>query len=304
MDWLSVTLTADADSVEALSEALLEAGAVSVDVTDAHAGTPHERALFAGPSHAGPPPWELSKVCALFDEHHDIAASVAAALRAAGLDPARSFEAGRVADRDWVRAVQSQFGPVRVSSRLWVLPTWRVPPDPQAINLIIDPGLAFGTGTHPTTRLCLAWLDANLRGGEAVLDYGCGSGILAIAAVKLGAARAEGVDIDAAAVVAARHNAMQNRVDVRFESADRGASMAYDVVLANILANPLIMLAPVLARATLDGGRVVLSGILEHQADAVREAYREWFDMNTTLRDEGWALLGGSRRQRKAVAQS
>jgi ribosomal protein L11 methyltransferase len=289
-------MAVDAGSVEALSDALLEAGAVSVDVTDAHAGTPHEQALFAEPGEPGPVPWELSKVSALFDGHDDVAASVAAALRAAGFDPARSFEVERVADQDWVRATQSQFQPIRVSQRLWVVPTWHTPPEPEAINLIIDPGLAFGTGTHPTTRLCLTWLDASLRGGEAVLDYGCGSGILAIAAIKLGAARAAGVDIDAAALLAARHNAMQNRVEVRFECADQAASTVYDIVLANILANPLILLAPLLTRATRAGGRVVLSGILEHQADAVRDAYREWFDMNLTQHDEGWTLLSGIRR--------
>jgi ribosomal protein L11 methyltransferase len=304
MAWLSVSLRVSAGSVEALSEALLEVGAMSVDVTDAHAGTPHERALFAEPGEPGAVPWELSKVSALFDHHDDVAANVAVALRAAGIDPAHSFEVERVADQDWVRATQSQFQPVRVSPRLWVVPTWGTPPDPKAINLIIDPGLAFGTGTHPTTRLCLAWLDASLRGGEAVLDYGCGSGILAIAAIKLGAARAAGVDIDATALLAARHNAMQNRVEVQFEGADQAASAVYDIVLANILANPLKLLAPLLARATRAGGWVVLSGILEHQADAVRDAYREWFDMNMTQHDEGWMLLSGSRRQGSVRVQS
>ena len=304
MAWLSVSLRVSAGSVEALSEALLEVGAVSVDVTDAHAGTPHERALFAEPGEPGAVPWELSKVSALFDDHDDVAASVAVALRAAGIDPAYSFEVERVADQDWVRATQSQFQPVRVSPRLWVVPTWGTPPDPKAINLIIDPGLAFGTGTHPTTRLCLAWLDASLRGGEAVLDYGCGSGILAIAAIKLGAARAAGVDIDATALLAARRNALQNRVEVQFEGADQAASAVYDIVLGNILANPLKLLAPLLARATRAGGWVVLSGILEHQADAVRDAYREWFDMNMTQHDEGWVLLSGSRRQGSVRVQS
>ncbi len=296
MAWLSVALTVDAGGVDALSDALLDAGALSVEVVDAHAGTAHERALFAEPGQPAPVPWELSRVSALFDADADVAASVAAALRAAGLDPACGFEVERVADRDWVRATQNQFQPVHVSPRLWVVPTWHTPPDPKAANLIIDPGLAFGTGTHPTTRLCLAWLDANLRGGEFVLDYGCGSGILAIAAIKLGAARATGVDIDATALLAARHNAMQNRVAVQFENADRAASTVHDIVLANILANPLELLAPLLARATRGGGRIVLAGILEHQAEAVKAAYREWFGMDTTQHDEGWVLLSGARQ--------
>lgn len=296
MAWISVALTVDAGGVEALSDALLEAGAISVGVSDAHAGTAQERAWYAGPGEPGPGPWERSRVSALFDAHADVAASVAAALRAAGLDPACAFDIEPVADQDWVRATQSQFQPVRVSPRLWVVPTWHTPPDPTAISLIIDPGLAFGTGTHPTTRLCLAWLDANLRGGESVLDYGCGSGILAIAALKLGAARAVGVDIDAKALLAARRNAMQNQVVAQFSTPDRAPTEAADIVLANILADPLTLLAPLLARATRSGGRIVLSGILEHQAEAVGNAYREWFDMNTTQHDDGWVLLSGTKR--------
>jgi len=296
MSWLSVTLTVDAGSVEALSDALLDAGAMSIDVADAHAGTPLEHAMFAESDEPAASLWERSDVSALFDEHDDVAASVASALRAAALDPARSFNVERVADRDWVRSTRSQFQPVRVSPRLWVVPTWHKLPDPDAVNLIIDPGLAFGTGTHPTTRLCLNWLDANLCGGENVLDYGCGSGILAIAAMKLGAASATGVDIDAAALLAAGHNAMQNHVLVVFEAAGRTAPQAADIVLANILANPLKLLAPLLARAMRRGGRVVLSGILDHQADEVRVAYQEWFDMNMMQHDEGWVLLSGVRR--------
>ncbi len=296
MAWISVALTVDAGGVEALSDALLETGAVSVEVIDARAGTEQERALFAEPGESSTVPWELSRVSALFDAHADVAASVAAALRAAGLDPACAFDVEPVADQDWVRATQSQFQSVRVSPRLWVVPTWHAPPDPTAISLIIDPGLAFGTGTHPTTRLCLTWLDANLCGGESVLDYGCGSGILAIAAIKLGAARAAGVDVDPTALLAARHNAMQNRVEVQFENADQPAATVHDIVLANILANPLELLAPLLARATRGGGRIVLSGILEHQAEAVRDAYHEWFSMDTTQRDEGWVLLSGVKQ--------
>jgi ribosomal protein L11 methyltransferase len=296
MSWLRVMLKTDAGSVDALTDQLLIAGALSVDVTDADAGTPRERELFVEPEVAGVPSWETATISALFDESIDVSACVAEALRAAGLDAAREFEIERVADRDWVRATQSQFHPLRVSRRLWVVPTWHTPPDPAAINLIIDPGLAFGTGAHATTRLCLNWLDRNLRGGESVLDYGCGSGILAIAALKLGAAHAIGVDIDSAALLAARHNAMQNQSAAQFESADRAVSAAYDVVLANILASPLKLLAPLFARATHSGGRIVLSGILESQSDEVRASYRDWFDMGVTEHDEGWVLLSGLRK--------
>ena len=296
MSWFSAALTISAVSVDTVTDALLEGGAIAVDVTDACAGTPAERAVFGEPGEPRAQAWELSTVKALFAENVDVSACVAAALRAAGLSPAQACDIERVADQDWVRATQSQFQPVHVTPRLWVVPTWHAARDPAAINLFIDPGLAFGTGTHATTRLCLAWLDANLRAGESVLDYGCGSGILAIAAMKLGAGRASGVDIDPAAVLAARHNAMQNEVMVEFLGADHAAPLAADIVLANILANPLVVLAPLLARATRPGGRIVLSGVLEHQARAVQSAYRAWFRMHPVRHDDGWALLSGAKR--------
>jgi ribosomal protein L11 methyltransferase len=296
MPWISVALTVHADSVEALSDALLEAGAIAVDVADANAGTPAEHALFGEPGEPAAGEWKSSRLTATFEDGADAGDLVAAALRAVGLDVTTPLEMTPVADQDWVRATQSQFQPVRVSARLWVVPTWHVPPDPAAINLVIDPGLAFGTGTHPTTRLCLQWLDANLRGGERVLDYGCGSGILGIAAMKLGAAQATGVDIDPLALLAARHNAMQNQVTMKFVAVDGDVPEAAEIVLANILANPLKLLAPLLARATRTGGNILLSGVLEHQADEVRDAYGAWFDMQPLQHDDGWVLLSGSKR--------
>ena len=296
MPWISIALTVHADNVELLSDALLEAGAIAVDVADADAGTPDEHALFGEPGEPAAGEWISSRLSATFEDGADAGVLVAAALRAAGLDAATPMEVTPVADQDWVRATQSQFQPVRVSARLWVVPTWHVPPDPAAINLVIDPGLAFGTGTHPTTRLCLQWLDANLRGGERVLDYGCGSGILGIAAMKLGAAQATGVDIDPLALLAARHNAMQNQVTMEFVAADGDVPEAAEIVLANILANPLKLLAPLLARATRAGGNILLSGVLEHQADEVRDAYGAWFDMQPLQHEDGWVLLSGSKR--------
>lgn len=296
MAWLAVTLNVTPANADTLVDALLEAGALSVDIADAYAGTPRECPHFNEPGEPASPRWELARIAALFDEHADVAAAVPAALEAAGYDPAHSFEVARVADQDWVRTVQADFQPVHVSPRLWVVPTWHTPPDANAINLIIDPGLAFGTGTHPTTRLCLGWLDAHVRGSETVLDYGCGSGILAIAAMKLGAAAATGIDIDPVAVLAARDNAMQNQTAVQVAGADHAVGAQYDVVIANILANPLRLLAPVLTRATSDGGHLVLSGILENQAGEVIDCYDQWFDMNLDRREDGWVLLVGRRR--------
>lgn len=260
MAWLAITLDVAPANADTLVDALLEAGAVSVEIGDAYAGTPRECARFNEPGESGAPGWALARVLALFDEHADVSAAIPAALVAAEYDAAQEYHVKRVEDQDWVRAVQADFRPVHVSPRVWVVPTWHTPPDAGAINLIIDPGLAFGTGTHPTTRLCLEWLDLNLRAGHSVLDYGCGSGILAIAAMKLGASSATAVDIDPAAVLAARNNAMQNQVAVRVEGADCTLSAPCDVVVANILANPLKLLAPLLAHATKRGGRVVLSG--------------------------------------------
>ena len=278
-----------------MSDVLLECGAIAVDVTDAAAGTADEHALFGEPGEPAIGEWAASRVSALFEEGQNIA-SVIAALHAAGLDSAVVVDVKQVADQDWVRATQNQFQPVRVSSRLWVVPTWHAAPDPAAINLVIDPGLAFGTGTHATTRLCMKWLDTNLRGGESVLDYGCGSGILGIAALKLGAARATGVDIDPLALLAARHNAMQNQVHMAFVAAERDAPEPADIVLANILANPLTLLAPLLARLTRRGGHILLSGVLEHQAHEVEDAYRAAFDLAPLEHDDGWVLISGSKR--------
>ena len=295
MVWLAVSFTVDAAGVEAMSDVLLECGAIAVDVTDAAAGTADEHALFGEPGEPAIGEWAASRVSALFEEGQNIA-SVIAALHATGLDSAVAVDVKQVADQDWVRATQNQFQPVRVSSRLWVVPTWHAAPDPAAINLVIDPGLAFGTGTHATTRLCMKWLDTNLRGGESVLDYGCGSGILGIAALKLGAARATGVDIDPLALLAARHNAMQNQVHMAFVAAERDAPEPADIVLANILANPLTLLAPLLARLTRRGGHILLSGVLEHQAHEVEDAYRAAFDLAPLEHDDGWVLISGSKR--------
>ena len=299
MSWQAVTLIVDARCVETLSDLLLESGALSVDVSDAAAGTPTERPLFAEPGSAPAINWAVNRVVALFNENVAIADVVPAVLRASMLPMTTPYGIDRINDQDWVRLTQAQFTPQKISSRLWVVPTWHEVVDPAAINIRLDPGLAFGTGTHPTTRLCLRWLDAHLKQGESVIDYGCGSGILAIAAMKLGASRAAGVDIDEQALLAARRNALQNQADVTFYAAEDDLSANVispaHVVVANILANPLSVLAPLLARLTLPGGQVVLSGILAPQADEVREAYAPWFEMHTTDPDEEWVVLAGRK---------
>jgi len=297
MPWLTLTVDTDAKHAEALSDALLELGALSVDLLDADAGTPDEQAIFGEPGEAPPGVWQHNRVSALFDADRDVPAILRKAADSIGLEQLPEHRIETLADNDWVRLTQSQFEPIPISSRLWIVPTWHTPSDPDAINIVLDPGLAFGTGSHPTTRLCLRWLYDNLKGGETVLDYGCGSGILAIAALKLGAARAVGVDVDSQAVTASRDNAAANRVgNVQFYQPDNAPQDSYDLVVANILTNPLRMLAPLLANATRQGGQIVLSGILEEQAQDVMNIYRQWFDLNTPIFEEGWTCLSGRKR--------
>ncbi|HVS26256.1 MAG TPA: 50S ribosomal protein L11 methyltransferase [Burkholderiales bacterium] len=295
MNWLSLTLEANAEQAEILSEVLLQLGALSVDVSDAHAGTPDEQPVFDEPGESSPTLWQSSRVNGLFPAGVDITAIVKTASLTAHLVHPK-FTVADVPDRDWVRLVRSQFAPMQISPRLWVVPTWHAVPDAYALNLILDPGLGFGTGSHPTTRMCLNWLDAHLKGGEQVLDYGCGSGILALAAKRLRAQRAVGVDCDAQALDSSRTNARQNKVDAEFYTPNELPLFEADVVLANILANPLKLLAPLLAQATRCGGAIVLSGILTDQAREVEEAYLQWFGMRKADEDSGWVCLAGTKR--------
>jgi len=295
--WLNLIVDSDAEHAEALSEALLELGALSVDLLDADADTPDEQAVFAEPGELPPGVWQHNRVSALFENNMDVVAILRKATADIGLKQLPEHRIETLDDKDWVRLTQSQFEPIPISSRLWIVPSWHDPGDTNAINIMLDPGLAFGTGSHPTTRLCLRWLDNNLQGGESVLDYGCGSGILAIAAAKLGAAHATGVDVDLQAVIASRDNAIANKVEnVRFYLPEDAPQSGYDLVVANILTNPLRILAPLLSKLTRAGGQIVLSGILEEQAQAVMNIYQQWFDFNAPIFEGGWSCLSGIKR--------
>lgn len=295
MPWQSVTLAATADEAERLSDALMEAGALSVSIEDAAAGTAAEAPIFGEPGMPADELWRDNKVLALFAQTADVATILAEAAQAAGFTvPPYRIES--VAEQDWVRLTQAEFDPIRISERLWIIPSWHAAPDGAAINLKLDPGLAFGTGSHPTTRLCLQWLDSHIAGGERVLDYGCGSGILAIAALKFGASYACGVDIDPQAVATAQDNARNNAVQADFYLPDATPTVPVDIVLANILTNPLLALAPLLANACRPGGRIVLSGILVEQVDKVIAAYANWFDISLWRAEDGWACLAGTKR--------
>ncbi|AAZ96133.1 ribosomal protein L11 methyltransferase [Thiobacillus denitrificans ATCC 25259] len=296
MPWQSVRILVDSVQAEPLSDALMEAGALSVSLEDADAGTVDETPLFGEPDHPSAELWPHSIAVVLLEADADVAETLRAAAAQAGVAAPLDYTVETVAEQDWVRLTQSQFDPIPISARLWIVPTWHEAPDSRALNLKLDPGLAFGTGSHPTTRLCLRWLDANLRGGETLLDYGCGSGILAIAAAKLGARRVEGVDIDPQAVSASRDNAALNEVDAHFGLPGELAAGEYDVVVANILTNPLKAMAPLLAGRVRSGGSLVLSGILAEQAEDVMAVYRPWFVFDAPASDEGWVRLVGVKR--------
>ena len=273
----------------------MEHGALSAAIEDAYAGTENEQAIFGEPGMPAEQIWQQSKVIALFGEHDEAAAAVKAAAQECGLKDL-SYDSETLEDQDWVRLTQSQFDPIQISERLWITPSWHKAPAGNAVNLQLDPGLAFGTGSHPTTRLCLKWLDTQLKGGESVLDYGCGSGILTIAALKLGAGSAVGVDIDEQAIRASNDNAVQNNVQAHFYLPDGLPQGQFDVVVANILANPLRMLGEMLAARTKQGGRIVLSGLLAEQSEELGEIYSQWFDIEPAETEEGWARLSGVKR--------
>jgi len=293
MAWLAIRLHAEAEAADAVADALIEAGALSVSCDDADAGTIAEASQFAEPGLDAPRPWRHNILTALVAEDASPDVIVSAAALACGMQTP-SFSVSLVDDEDWVRRTQLQFEPMRVADRLWIVPSWCTPPEPAAVNISIDPGLAFGTGSHPTTRLMLRWLASNLKAGESLLDYGCGSGILAIVGARLGARDVVGVDIDPQAIVTASGNATKNGVTVRFITPDATPVRPSDIVVANILANPLIVLAPLLSALCAD--RLALSGILEEQFSEIEAAYASRFDLQIADREAGWILVSGRRR--------
>jgi ribosomal protein L11 methyltransferase len=295
MSWISVTIDTDGRYAEPLADALLDALACSVVIEDADAGTPDEAPQFGEPGSVGAPGWARSRVIALFEAGVDAAAVLENCAVAAGLSGVPAWTLETVEEQDWVRLTQSQFEPIRVSDRLWIVPSWHTAPDPRAIVLVLDPGMAFGTGSHPTTRLCLEWLERTVTPGCSVLDYGCGSGILGIAAARLGASDVLGVDIDPQAVVAARNNAARNNVRARFDDCAAKIDGCFDLVVANILANPLKALAPAICSHVRPGGRLALSGILSAQTDDLIAAYAPWMPLAVAGVGEDWVCLAGTR---------
>lgn len=277
--------------VEDLSEALEALDALSVSVEDADAQTEHEQALFGEPGM--PPPkegWQRSKVVALFAQEEE--AKEAAVLLAAQdfFESCQLLSIAAVPDQDWVRLTQSQFAPVEITPEFWIVPTWHEPPAQAREVIRLDPGLAFGTGTHPTTRMCLRWIATHSVKDQRVLDYGCGSGILAIGAAKFGATHIDAVDIDEAAVTSTALNAQANQVGLNAGLPDL-AQGTYNTVLANILATPLKVLAPLLCSHVQAGGNLVLAGILERQEEELIQAYAPHLALKVADREDGWILM-------------
>ncbi|MBI5279470.1 MAG: 50S ribosomal protein L11 methyltransferase [Burkholderiales bacterium] len=283
------------DRVESVSEALDALEALSISVEDADAHTPSEQALFGEPGM--PPPregWQRSLVVAQFGTEEE--ANEAARLLAPQdfFQDCRLLGVQAVPEEDWVRLTQSQFAPVEITPEFWIVPTWHEPPEQATKMIRLDPGLAFGTGTHPTTRMCLRWIASHAPIGQRVLDYGCGSGILAIAAAKYEAAEVHAVDIDEAAVKSTRDNALHNDVVVR-SGLPETVDGPYGLVLANILATPLKVLAPLLCAQVAAGGSLVLAGILERQAGELRQAYAPWCELQVSDSEDGWILMTAVR---------
>jgi ribosomal protein L11 methyltransferase len=295
MAWLSLKIAAQDNTADLISDTLMEQGALSAIIEDANADTLDEQPIFGEPGDPPPGIWQQNLVSALFDEGVDVQKVMADLARLTKL-PSLHYTTEVIQEQDWVRATQSQFDPIKITDNLWIVPTWHSAPNANAINIVLDPGLAFGTGSHPTTHLCLAWLSQTVKKDQSVLDYGCGSGILAIAAKKLGASKVVGTDIDAQAIQASLYNAEQNAVQASFYHANDYQTEQYDIVVANILSSALSVLAPALAKSCKTGGKIALSGILKEQAEAVSAIYAPWFDMQAPVYMDAWVLLTGSKK--------
>lgn len=290
MPWIQIRINATAKTADKVSNMLLGRGAQAVTFMDAQDVPVYE------PLPGETPLWGETEVMGLFDAETDPAPTIAFFQQIFGEDVGYKVE--QLEDKDWVREWMDHFHPMQFGERLWICPSWRDVPNPDAVNVMLDPGLAFGTGTHPTTALCLQWLDGLDLAGKTVVDFGCGSGILGIAALKLGAARVIGIDIDPQAIQASRDNAERNGVAGQIElylPADQPQDVEADVVVANILAGPLRELAPLIAGHGKPGSLMALSGVLESQAPELETIYGKWFDMDPTAVKEEWCRLSGRK---------
>lgn len=295
MAWVSLKIEAQDNTADLISDALMELGALSAIIEDANADTLDEQPIFGEPGDPPPGIWQQNLVSALFDEGIDVS-KIMSDLQHETKLVSLQYSTESIQEQDWVRATQSQFDPIKITDNLWIVPSWHSAPNTDAINIILDPGLAFGTGSHPTTHLCLEWLTLTISEQNTVLDYGCGSGILAITAKKLGASHVVGTDIDPQAIQSSLYNAEQNLVTAEFYNATQYETQVFDIVVANILSSALSVLAPTLAKSCKTGGKIALSGILKEQAADVSAIYAEWFIMNAPQYMDAWVLLTGTKK--------
>ncbi|WP_111977957.1 50S ribosomal protein L11 methyltransferase [Algibacillus agarilyticus] len=290
MPWIQVRYTTDKEAADAISDHMTGTGAAAVTFLDA-ADTP-----IYEPMPGEFLLWEATTVVGLYDAEIDID-KVLLRLKASNAGNKGFYKIEQLEDKDWVREWMDSFHPMQFGERLWICPSWRDIPDENAVNVMLDPGLAFGTGTHPTTGLCLKWLDRNITPDQLVVDFGCGSGILAIAALKLGAKRVVGIDIDPQAILASKDNAARNNVEDQIELflPHEQPTLEADIVVANILAGPLRELAKIIAAYVKPGGKLALSGILESQAEEIATLYSEWFDIDPIAQEEDWCRVSGTK---------
>lgn len=291
MAWIQINTVVKEELAEPLSDAFMEVGACSVTFEDAK-----DQPIFE-PDIGTTPIWANTKVVGLFDAETDSQAVIDTLVQLLPAVPAEQYKTEQLEDKDWIRAWMDQFQPMRFGERLWIVPSWLEPPQPEAANLMLDPGMAFGTGTHPTTALCLTWLDQHAPKDLTVIDYGCGSGILALAADKLGARSVAGTDIDPQAILASEQNAERNQADIDFALVKDFDSQPVDLLIANILAGPLKELAPEFDRLLKPGGTLVLSGLLATQAEDLQAHFQSiGIPLDTFETKDEWGLLAGTKQ--------
>ena len=295
MSWTNLIVQSNKEDVDSISDFLIALGAISTSIENTNLNQNNEELIFDEPHNQSQQFWENNTVQALFDKSIDIKLIKAALITKFNVLNF-SIKASDVKDQDWVKLTQSQFSPINIQDQLWIIPSWHKIQDNKAINLILDPGLAFGTGTHATTHLCLIWLLANVNKNVTVLDYGCGSGILSIAAKKIGAQSVFGVDIDDQAIKSSRENAEINNVEIVLNNTENRIDYKTDLVVANILSSTLSVIAPILAEYCNNKGRIALSGILESQEEDIKKIYSKWFDFNPPIIKDGWVLISGTKR--------
>jgi ribosomal protein L11 methyltransferase len=294
MSFKQLKIKVDSEKADLLGDAFFAEDALSVSVEDQFEGTEFEEPIFNEPGMEVEKLWQHSLLVVLLTEDCDIDQIVSNVQKKTKLT--FDYEIENIDDQDWVRLTQSQFEPIKITDKLFIVPSWHELPIADATGIILDPGLAFGTGSHPTTFMCLEWLAKNVSATDNLLDYGCGSGILAITAAKLGAKKVTGVDIDKQAIESSLYNAEVNQTQVNFFLPDKFNPATYDIVIANILSNPLRMLASALSGYVCKGGKIVLSGILDSQIEEMSSIYQEWFDMQVYKVMDGWVCLEGIKR--------